>query len=248
MGRTDLVDALKRLDKLTHEEARMATAQVLKATHSVEERVRGVADTLLGVDDRVARVEDGVTSVDDRVAGVDSRLASVGERVNGIDPRLAGVENRVKGVNDKVDSIDERVKAIDDKVDEVTEGTQAVFSQSPRVYLTLIHLDAKGGRAVTQQTANDVDQVKSSSSLSIINAICAALASLQGINYGRTFTNGYPHQIRLRTITSHVVLITKEQRLGSSKGAYSRNGCPRVHFFGFMVNVCPSRFPPNALR
>jgi len=206
VGRTYLEDALKRLDKLTHEEARMATAQVLKATHSVEERVRGVADTLLGVDDRVA------------------------------------------GVGERVDSIDERVNAIDDKIDEVTEGTQAVFSQSQRVYLMLIHLDAKGGRAVTQQTSSDVDQVKSSSSPTIINAICAALPSLQGINYGRTFTNGYPHQIRLRTITSHVVLITKEKRLGSSKGAYSRNGCPRVRFFGFMVNVRPSRFPPNALR
>ena len=33
IGRTDLEDALQRLDKLTHEEARMATAQVLRATH-----------------------------------------------------------------------------------------------------------------------------------------------------------------------------------------------------------------------
>ena len=91
VGGTDLEDALKRLDKLTNEEARMATAQVLKATHTVEERVRGVADTLIGVDDRVARVEDGVTSVDNRVAGVD-------ERVNGVDDRLAGVDNKVDQV------------------------------------------------------------------------------------------------------------------------------------------------------
>ena len=33
-------DALKRLDKLTQEEARMAVAQNLKATHTVDERVR----------------------------------------------------------------------------------------------------------------------------------------------------------------------------------------------------------------
>ena len=42
-------DALKRLDKLTHEEAWMGIAQNLKATHAVGERV-GV------VDDRVAEV------------------------------------------------------------------------------------------------------------------------------------------------------------------------------------------------
>jgi methyl-accepting chemotaxis protein len=217
VGRTDLEDALKRLDKLTHEEARMAAAQVLKATHSVEERVRGVADTLLGVDDRVTRVEDGVTGVDDRVAGVDERvndiddrLASVGNKVATVDDRVACVDsNRVEGVNNKVDSIDERVKTIDDKVDEVAEGTQAVSSRTPRVYLTLIHLGTKRGRTVTQQTANDVDQVKSPSTPTIIHAVCAALPFLQGIKFGRTFTHGYPHRIRLRTITLHVVLITK---------------------------------------
>ena len=44
IGRTDIEDALKRLDKLSQEEARMATAQVLKVAHSVDDRVREVAD------------------------------------------------------------------------------------------------------------------------------------------------------------------------------------------------------------
>jgi hypothetical protein len=64
-GRTDLEDALKRLDKLTHDEARTAIAQNLKATHTVDERMRGVAARVAGVDDRVARVEDTVTAVAD---------------------------------------------------------------------------------------------------------------------------------------------------------------------------------------
>jgi hypothetical protein len=33
IGKTDIEDALKRLDKLTNEEVRMVTAQVLRATH-----------------------------------------------------------------------------------------------------------------------------------------------------------------------------------------------------------------------
>jgi hypothetical protein len=53
VGRTDIEDALKRLDKLTQEEARMATAQVLKVTHTVDDRVKAV-------DDKVAAVIDGV--------------------------------------------------------------------------------------------------------------------------------------------------------------------------------------------
>ena len=61
IGRTDIEDALKRLDKLTHEEAWMGIAQNLRATHTVGESVRGVVV-------RVASVEDRVRVIDNRVA------------------------------------------------------------------------------------------------------------------------------------------------------------------------------------
>jgi methyl coenzyme M reductase subunit D len=77
IGRTDMDDALKRLDKLTHEEARMAIAENLKATHTVGESVRGVADQVVAVDNRVAGMSDRVASVDDRVRVVDDRVAEV---------------------------------------------------------------------------------------------------------------------------------------------------------------------------
>jgi len=59
IGRADVEDALKRLDKLTHEEARMATTEVLKATHTVDDRVRGVSDQVVGVAAKVSEVIDG---------------------------------------------------------------------------------------------------------------------------------------------------------------------------------------------
>jgi hypothetical protein len=59
IGRTDLEDALKRLDKLTHEEARMATAEVLRMTHAIDEAVTGVREQVHVVDDRVAEVING---------------------------------------------------------------------------------------------------------------------------------------------------------------------------------------------
>jgi hypothetical protein len=59
IGRTDMEDALKRLDKLTHEEARMATAEVLRATHVIDERVHAVDDRVASVDDKVAEVING---------------------------------------------------------------------------------------------------------------------------------------------------------------------------------------------
>jgi hypothetical protein len=102
IGRTDMEDALKRLDKLTHEEAWMGIAQNLKATHIVGESVRRVADEVVAVDNRVA-------GVDDRVAGVDERVASV--------------DDAVKGVDDRVAVVDDRVRVVDDKVTEVIRGT-----------------------------------------------------------------------------------------------------------------------------
>ena len=74
IGRTDLDDAFRRLDNLTQEEARMAIAQILKATYNVDQRVRGVANTVVAVGDRVA---DRVNCVDDRVKVVGDKFAEV---------------------------------------------------------------------------------------------------------------------------------------------------------------------------
>jgi archaellum component FlaC len=84
-------DALKRLDKLTQEEARMAGAQNLKATHNVDERMKGVAITVEAIDNNVA-------SVDKRVAGVDDRVASVNEGVVTVDDRVKVVDNNLMQV------------------------------------------------------------------------------------------------------------------------------------------------------
>jgi hypothetical protein len=67
VGRTEIEDALKRLDKLTQEEARMAAAQNLKVTHTVDDRVKGVAGTVAAIDNRVAGVDDRVAGVGDQV-------------------------------------------------------------------------------------------------------------------------------------------------------------------------------------
>ena len=94
IGTTDIEDALKRLDKLTHEEAWMGIAQNLRAVHTVGESVRGVAD---------------------KVAVIDNRVAGVGDRV-------ASVDTAVKDVGTIVVGVDERVRAVDDRVVEVIQG------------------------------------------------------------------------------------------------------------------------------
>ncbi len=56
--------------KLTHEEAWMGIAQNLKATHTVGESVRRVAEEVVAIENRLANVDDRVRAVDDRVTGV----------------------------------------------------------------------------------------------------------------------------------------------------------------------------------
>jgi hypothetical protein len=44
LGRNDVEDALKRLDKLTQEEAKMATAEMFKSTRNVDDNVKMLID------------------------------------------------------------------------------------------------------------------------------------------------------------------------------------------------------------
>ena len=63
MGKTDIEDALRRLDQLTQEEVRMATAQLLKLTQGVDYKVARTNDEVKSVDDKVKDVSDTVKLV-----------------------------------------------------------------------------------------------------------------------------------------------------------------------------------------
>ena len=82
-NRVDIEDALKRLDSLTQEEAQMAAAQVLRATHTVDGTgsIRGVADIALSICDRVAGVGDQVQGVGDQVQGVRDQVQGVNDNL-----------------------------------------------------------------------------------------------------------------------------------------------------------------------
>ncbi|KAI9432209.1 hypothetical protein H4582DRAFT_1777559, partial [Lactarius indigo] len=90
-GRRDIEDALQRLDRLTQEEARMATAQVLRLTQRVDDKVEGV--------------NKGVQGVDGKVEAVDERVQRVDHNVQAVDDRVKQVDDRVGVVNDNVELI-----------------------------------------------------------------------------------------------------------------------------------------------
>ena len=80
-GNREIEDSLGKLDKLTQEEAQLASAEQLRMTHSVDGRVRGV-------EGQVQDVRDDVQDVGSKVEGVGSNIS-----------------NKVQGVDDKLDQV-----------------------------------------------------------------------------------------------------------------------------------------------
>jgi archaellum component FlaC len=130
IGRAEMEDALKRLDKLTQEEARMAAAQNLKATHDVDERVKEVGDMVEAVDNKVA-------DVDDQVAGVSGQVTGVSDQVAGVSDQVAGVDDQVASVKEKVVTMDDRVKEIADDVDDIRRLSSNLTSADNVVLLII---------------------------------------------------------------------------------------------------------------
>ena len=49
IGKTDIEDALKKLDRLTQDETQMIIAENLRATHAVDDKVANVNDKVVEV-------------------------------------------------------------------------------------------------------------------------------------------------------------------------------------------------------
>ncbi|KAH9069582.1 hypothetical protein EDB83DRAFT_2582777 [Lactarius deliciosus] len=66
-GRTDLEDGLRKLDKLANEEVAMASVQLVKVTHNIDNNVSGIDDGVRGVNVKAQVVNDNFKAVGDRV-------------------------------------------------------------------------------------------------------------------------------------------------------------------------------------
>lgn len=82
VGNTDIEDSLQRLDKLTQEEARMASAELMKITHSIDDKLVGVDDGIKGIDERVQDVRGDVQIVGSKVEDVKDKVQSVEHKLD----------------------------------------------------------------------------------------------------------------------------------------------------------------------
>ena len=126
VGRTDIEDALSRLDRLTQDEVRMAAAQGLKATHKVDERVQAIGDKAQSIDNKVQAVDDTVHAIDKNVYIVGDKVQAVDDTVHAVGDQMQVVDDKVQGVDDKVQGVDDRMRDVDDKIDLIIDGVQQV--------------------------------------------------------------------------------------------------------------------------
>jgi uncharacterized protein YoxC len=148
-GMADLEDALKKLDRLTQEEARMAHAEVLGITQRIRNEVKVV-------DGKVERVEDKVEDVGDKVDGVGDKVEEIGDKVE-------GVGDKVEEIGDKVG---DKVQCVDDKVQVVIDGARGLSNPLIPILTSILsdgkqaRVAAKEAKSVIQQTANGIDEIK----------------------------------------------------------------------------------------
>ena len=94
-GNTDIEDSLERLDKLTKEEAWMASAELLKMTSSIDGRVKGVDGKVRDVRSDVHEVRGDVHDVRGDVHDVRNDVRS----------GVHDIRTDVQGVDDKLDQV-----------------------------------------------------------------------------------------------------------------------------------------------
>ena len=126
----DLEDALKKLDRLTQEEARMAHAEFLRITHSIRDGVKTIDGKVDRVDDKVDAVGDKVECVDEKVQVViDGALTLSSQLKAFITYMLSDGKQASKEIGVKIENVGDKVQCVDEKVQVVIDGAQGLSSQ-----------------------------------------------------------------------------------------------------------------------
>ena len=136
----DLENALKKLDRLTQEEARMAHAEVVRITHSIRNEIKVVDGKVEEVGNKVQCVDEKVQVVIDGVRGLSSQLDTLQITIHSdgkqakvaakeIVDKVTDVGDKVEGVGDKVEGVGDKVQCINEKVQVVIDGARGMSSQ-----------------------------------------------------------------------------------------------------------------------
>ena len=111
VGKTEVEDALERLDTLTKEETLMAVTKNLEVTHHVDDNVTAVKGIVHDIDGNVEAIKGVIRDVDGDV-----------KETKGI---AKGIDGNVKGTKDIVENIDDNVKVTKALAEDVGDNVKA---------------------------------------------------------------------------------------------------------------------------
>src|SRR6266851_324135 len=130
VGRTDIEDALQRLDTLTNEEGLMTTARNLEVTHHVDGNVATIKEVIQDVDGNVKMMKELASGVDGNVKAikeltrdVDGNVVAIKEVIHGVDSNLRATKELIYKVGDDIKAIEGIVRNIDDNLKATKHGT-----------------------------------------------------------------------------------------------------------------------------
>ena len=133
MGNRDIEDSLDKLDKLTQEEARMASAELLKMVRAVDDRVQDIGRDVRG----------DVQDIDNKVQGVDDKVQGIGSDVKVLGSGIKNVSSEVRGVDNKLDqanrSLSLQLQLIGSHAQTASQGisSKIAFSDGSRLQIHL---------------------------------------------------------------------------------------------------------------
>ena len=116
----DLEDVLKKLDRLTQEEARVANAEVLRITYSIRDEVQIVDGKVEEVSDKVDGVDEKVQVIIDGARTLSSQLKAFLRYI------LSDGKQTAKEIGVKIEDVGDKVQCVDDKVQVVIDGAQGL--------------------------------------------------------------------------------------------------------------------------
>jgi len=99
VGNTEIEDSLQRLDRLTQEEARMASVELLEVAHRVDGKVDDVHGDVQDVGSKVENINGRVQDVQGDVHDVGNKVQDVTKRVQDIGGDVNDISCEVREVN-----------------------------------------------------------------------------------------------------------------------------------------------------
>ena len=153
VGRTDVEDALSRLDMLTKEETSMMVMRNLEVTQHVESVVHDVDGNVKAskvltedIDGNVKATKVLIEDIDDNVKATKVLTEDIGDNVKATKVLTEDIDDNVKATKAHIHNVDKNIEAtkvlvevVDDNVRGIDSGTQRFlfdFMRVPTLFMT----------------------------------------------------------------------------------------------------------------